>query len=456
MKRFTHDLRVALRGLRRTPLFTAAVLLVLGLGIGAAVATFAAARAVLVRPLPVRAPNELLVLWPWRDPAAELSPPAAVLPELRRASRTVRDVAGVGHFGTPAWPYVDGDRTRVLRISTVTSNYFGLVGARPALGRLLRPGDEARAAPPVLVLSYRAWRSQFGGDPTVVGHTLADPTDRAARATVVGVAPPGLDYPAGVDVWAPIREGSMIRVFAVARLAPGASPAAARAEFAAVTRRLQPELQLRGATSVPFAEAVLGDVRPVLTAMSAAVGLLLLIACVNVGGLLLVRAAGRARELALRRALGARPGDLARQLVAEHALLAAGGGALGGACAALLLRVLVALAPPDLPRLDVAAGQGVPLGLALAVTVVALFSSACCPHSRPRAGARRASAPWASRRRSDPTRARARARGPGAARATRSGPRRSRSPSCCSPARGSSRAACSASPRSTSASGPKT
>jgi predicted permease len=158
----------------------------------------------------------------------------------------------------------------------------------------------------------------------------------------------------------------------IGRLSQGATTAAAQAEFFAVKQRLSPELGLTGAHAVSFIQTFLGDVRPVLIALTAAVGLLLLIACVNVGNLLLLRASGRARELAIRRALGATYGDIVAQLLVESGLLAVGGGLLGLTCADVLLRVLVRFAPAQLPRIDVIQLSGAPIAAALGVTVAAL------------------------------------------------------------------------------------
>ncbi len=371
MQRLAHDVRLALRGFRRAPAFAASTVLILALGIGMAVAVATVADAVLRRPLPVRDQNRLAVLWTWHDPAVELAPTMDHLRAFRRETRTLRQVAGVAHWGANEVPLLDGDRALLLGRSVVTGDFFDVLGVRPALGRLLRAEDEASGAPKVLVLSHAAWRTRFGGDPRVVGRRLVDPFTRDVL-TVVGVAPPGLDYPTGVDYWMPMWPGG-VEVYAVGRLVPGATRDAAAAELLATVRRLAPERDLRGATAVPLAEAIVGDVRPALVALTAAVALLLLLAAVNVGGLLLVRAAARGREIAVRRAIGARPGDVARLLLVECALLGAAGGALGLACAEGLRHALVALAPVQLPRLDVVGLRGAPLGLALAATLATVL-----------------------------------------------------------------------------------
>jgi putative ABC transport system permease protein len=372
MYRLRQDLVVALRGFRRTPTFPVAVLAILGLGIGMAVAMFTTFQTILIRRLPVRDQERIAVISPYRDPTVVLAPPASDLTEARRSSRTIRDIAGVAHWGIVTAPFVGEDRTIVLRKTLVTSNYFDVVGARPQLGRLLRPDDEEPGAPLVMVLSYGVWQTQFGGSPSVIGLKLIDPYPRSAY-TIVGVAPPGLDYPVGVGVWIPITRGGSTRVLAVARLAPGANIDAARAEFFSIVRRLQPGWDLTGATAQTFAQAVLGKVRPIVGALSAAVALLLLIGCVNVSNLFILRASARARELAVRRAVGAGSFDLVRQLVVESAVLVAAGGVLGVGCAIVLVRALVAFAPPQLPRLDDVRLHGSMLGAALGVTALCVF-----------------------------------------------------------------------------------
>jgi putative ABC transport system permease protein len=372
MDRLGQDLRIALRGLRRTPAFTVAVVTILGLGIGMAVAMFTTFRTVLVRRLPVQDQDRVAVLWAYRVPTVEFSVPASDLPDILRASHALRDIAGVAHWGAPNTPFLDGDHSLTFRTAAVTSNFFDVLGAHAVQGRFLRPEDAVLGAPEVVVLSYGVWQSQFGGSLSVVGRRLIDPWFRHS-VTIVGVAPPGLDYPAGAECWTPMAQDAKSQVYAVARLAPGASIDVAREEFSAAASRIEPGFKLTGADAQTFTTAVVGNARPTLIALTAAVALLLTIACVNVGTLFLIRAGSRASELAVRRALGASPGDLMRQLVVESAVLAAVGGAIGVVCAQVLLRALVALAPTQLPRLDEVRLHGNLLGAAIAVTSVAVL-----------------------------------------------------------------------------------
>ena len=332
MDRFVQDLRIAIRGLRRSPTFVIATVLILGLGIGMAVAMWTTVDAVLVRRLPVEDQDRLAVLWTYQVPTVEYSVSATDLPDIQRSSRTMRSLAGVVHWGNNPAPLLDADRTIVLRFVGVTANYFDVLGVRPALGRSFRPEDAAPGAPTVVILSYRTWQSEFAGSPSVVGHRLIDP-EWQQPVTIIGVAPAGLDYPAGVECLYAMPRDAKSQVFAIARLADGTTIDAARQEFFAVASRLEPAFRLTGAKAETFTTAVVGNVRPILLALSVAVAILLAIAYINVGMLLLARATSRSGELAVRRALGASRTDIARHLLIECVIVAAAAGVAGVACA---------------------------------------------------------------------------------------------------------------------------
>ena len=370
----THDLRIALRGFRRSPSFTITAVLILAIGIGMAVAMFTVFDAVVLRPLPVTSPYRVVELFTYKgDPNTDYYVLREDLRKVAASTKTMRDVAGIAHWGAAPAPMVDGDRPLVLNRTLVTGNFFGVLGTRPLLGRLVQPSDEAPGAELVLVLSYGAWRKHFGGDPTIVGRRLMEPYGRKPYR-VIGVAPPGLEYPAAVDIWMPAWQPSdRLSVIAVARLAPNATPRMAQAEFLQIMKGLSGDREYDGAHVETFAHAVVGDVQPILVVLLAAVGLLLLIACVNVGNLLLLRAASRARELSVRRALGATFGDVVRQLVVESGLLGVAGGALGLVTAGALIKLLIAYAPPQLPRVDMIGVAGTPIVIAIGVTLAAVL-----------------------------------------------------------------------------------
>jgi putative ABC transport system permease protein len=377
MNRLWQDARVALRGFRRSPTFVVTAVLILGVGIGMATAMWTVFNAVLLRPLPVRDADRVVLLRALDLSGVEISFRPNEIDEIHRSSRTMHDVAGVVHWSSPSpIPLVDGDHSIVLAWMLVTGNLFDMLGAKPALGRLLQPTDDSTSH--VIVLSYDAWRRRFNGDPSVIGHRLLLPYDGFVY-TVVGVAQPGLDYPVGVEAWVPVLAGGGYPLNVVARLAPGATPAAARSEFLAAAGPVfshdQNPVTIAGATVRTLRQGVVADTKPTLVVLTAAVGLLLLIACVNVGNLLLLRAASRACEIAVRRSLGATYADIVRQLLIESALLGLAGGLLGLGLGELARRALVALAPAQLPRLDVVRFSGAPVAAAatLALLTVLVF-----------------------------------------------------------------------------------
>ena len=379
--RLVDDVRYALRGLRHQAAFTATAVAVLALGIGTATAVFAAFHAVVVKDLPVADPGRLvrLSLQAQSGDAVTLSPEE--IDVLARDSRTLVGAAGVAAFGAEAFPLAEDGRSLVLAMSSVTADFFEVLGARPVLGRLLRPSDDEEGAEPVAVLAYPAWQREFGGDPAVLGVRLTQSQTRRSY-TVVGVAPPGLALPAGVGYWIssgpPGRRalgGASMEV--IGRLAPGAPEEVARAELLSIARALDGRRSRPRAPEVasirPLTDAVLGPVRPMLLAITLAVGLLLSIACVNVGNLLLIRTAQRSREVMVRRALGASSGGIVRLLVVESTLLGGAGGLLGLGLAAWLMRVLTRIAPDRLPRSEMIELAGTPVGMALGVTLAAVL-----------------------------------------------------------------------------------
>ncbi len=375
------DVRFALRGFRRTPGFFVTAVIILGIGIGASVAMFAVFRTVLVKKLPVRDQDRIVVMWTYRTPGSDYAPDPQLLAPFRRASRTLTEFAGVAHWGATTAPFTIGDRTFAMKQGMVTANFFDVLGARPLLGSFFHREDEETAFALLgvnggvpqrkIVVAYDAWRKQLGGDSSVIGKRVVDPATKWTY-TVVGVAPPGLAYPSGVDFWLPMRGGwkATTSVFVVGRLAAGATLAGARAEYLAFTERADPAYKITGAHATTFTDTVVGDVRLVLGILTAAVALLLLIACLNVGNLLLFRASGRTREFAVRRALGAQFGDVARQLLVESSLLAVAGGLFGLLLATALIRNVGLIAPHNLPRLDEVRLASAPIVPAVGMTAL--------------------------------------------------------------------------------------
>lgn len=372
MDRWLNDIRFSLRSLARSRGFTATAVLSLAAGIGMAAAIVAVVDAVLLQRLPVADQDQLVVIWTQGEAGVESPVAAPNVVQFATESRFTRAVTTFAHYGSATSPLADGERTLALNRTQVGANFFDVLGTRPALGRLLMPADGLPGAEPVLVISHGAWQRSFGGDSMVVGRQLIEPYSQS-RYRIVGVAPAGLDFPAGVALWMPLVPRGYAWVDIVARLAPGASATSAKTEFFEAMTHLAPGMHYKSAAMRSFEDAVTGDARPTLVVLLAAVGLLLMIACVNVGNLLLLRAATRAREFAVRRALGARYADLVRQLFAESILLAAAGGALGLFLARALISGLKAIPPGHLPRTDVVELQGIPATIAIGITVAAVL-----------------------------------------------------------------------------------
>jgi putative ABC transport system permease protein len=386
METIWRDIRLALRSLRRSPTFTATTIAILALGIGMSVAMFTVYKTVLIDRLPVVAQDRLVVMHPVDRRGTHLDAPYPYLAIMARDSALLRGVAGVYHLGAQPGPFMSGTTSIQLASADASANFFDVFGMRPAVGRLFRAADGQKGASLVMVLSYAAWRRQFGGDPAAIGRTLIVPyTQQHVR--IVGVAPPGFEYPNGVDAWVQILPDFTAQVDIIARLAPGVSIDAARAGLLTLTQRENPFLleapwkpiPIDGATAQPFTDTVLGNSRPAIVALTLAVALLLVIACINVGNLVLVRLLGRNREIAVRRAIGASYADVARLIGVESALLGVAGGVLGLLTAIVVVRVVSVLAPAQLPRADALGAAGAPFGAAAAVTLFAMLSFGLLP-----------------------------------------------------------------------------
>jgi putative ABC transport system permease protein len=383
--------RVALRQLRRAPGYTATAILTLALALGANSAIFSAVRGVLLRPLPIEAPGELMVVWQ-TDTGGQ-----AVLELTHRHWREWTTAgAPFTHSALVAshnWDAVLEGRGEPTRIwfAGVSASFFDTLGVAPAIGRAFRPEDDVPNAAPVAVLSHATWVSRFGGDTSVVGQNM---TLDGEPMQIVGVMPAGVEYPTGAEFWTPVvpilTQGDPPNMaaldglgvlYVLGRVRAGVDAARLRSDIDQIERRLDATIAGRlewgeRAVVTPLLDHIYGPVRPALWLLWAAVTVLLVIACANLSGLLVTRVSLRRRENAVRLALGATRSRLGRLWLAEIGIVSAAGGTLGLAFAVILRRAIVALAPPDLPGLDLVAIDGwVAAFTASAVIVTTLLVS---------------------------------------------------------------------------------
>lgn len=359
MSTLLFDLRHSFRVLIKRPGLTFLAILAVAVGIGAVTAIFSVVNTVLLRSLPYDDPERLVMLWETNQVRGEeqsrVSPP--LVADWQDHQGDLFD--GVAAFWMPAVNYRarDGEAERV-RVSDVTPNLFPLLGLQPILGQAF-PLEAQQNGERMVLLSHGLWQRQFGSDSKALGQTLS--LD-GKPYTVIGVMPPHITFPEKTELWRPMAfplrgVGRDARfVGAVGRLKPGVTPEQAQAQLAIFARTLEQEHPQTnggwGVSLLPLREHLIGSFRPALLILFAAVGFVLLIACVNVTNLLLAYAAARKSEIALRTALGSSRGRVIRQFLIEGVLIAATGGLLGLLLVLWGMDLLVALIPADIPRLD--------------------------------------------------------------------------------------------------------
>jgi putative ABC transport system permease protein len=386
------DVLYALRRLSKSPGFAAVVVLTLALGIGANAAIFSVVHAVLLRPLAYDHPNRLVFVGEDR-PAAQITGDGFSYPsflELRQRHDVFSAVSGLaGHALTLTGRGEPADTSTIA----VTPGFFSVFAIKPLLGRALNDDDGQQGASPVVVLSEVLWRSRFGSDPSIIGTPIA--LDQRAF-TIVGVMPASLRTPffdQAEQVWIPLLQDPLFSHWiarppqthwmpVIARLEPGVPPHRMQAELGAFSAGLARESTAEQgwtAKAQPLQQVLVGDLRPPLLLLLCAVALVLTIACANIANLLLTQATSRSKEIAVRIALGASHGRIARQLLTENALLGLFGGVAGIILAWRSVPALVLLLPADLPQLRSIHVDAAVFGFSLALSLLSSLAFSLAP-----------------------------------------------------------------------------
>jgi len=379
MDTLLRDIRYGIRGLLKRPGFTLIALIALSLGIGANTAIFSLVNAVLVQPLPFKDPDQLV--WVWgniRQGGSRASVSPLDYLDYRQQNRTFEHFAASFSFPNHAILTGNGEPERLVA-AAVTGNYFQALGVDPAFGRGFVLDNEKLANDHVTVLSYGLWQRRFGGDAEIVGKSVLLNGESYA---VLGVMPKDFNFPRSSELWIPIafdrwagmkqRKAHFLRP--VGRLKSGVTIAQAQTDTDSVARQLEqtyPESNTGwNLRLVSLRDQLIGNTKPTLLILLGAVGFVLLIACANVANLLLVRAAARQKEIALRTALGASRVRILRQMITESVLLALAGGALGTILATWSIKVLVLFSGDSLPPTAQVTIDGTVLGFTLLVSLI--------------------------------------------------------------------------------------
>ncbi len=399
------DLRHAARSFAKTPALTGIILLTLALGIGANTAIFSVVYAVLIRPAPLAGIDRLAMMWETDRNTGTTREPSS-LPDFldfRQRATTFKTLGALlaDEMNLTSLT-TEPRRVAVLR---VTSELLPMLGVQPLLGRNFTEAETQPGGPSSVIISEATWEREFDRDPSAIGRTIRLDDQ---PWTVVGVMPAGADFgvlqilsaaaysrsfadrgeKTPVGAWVPLQESAQTLprdthpIIVVGRLADGSTFAAAQTEMSSITADLErayPSNAARGAHVEPLAQVVTGPVRPALFLLLGAVGVVLVVACVNVASLLLARGSSRAREVAIREALGADSSRLLRLFFAESALLTILSGALGLAAAYAGVRVMLAIAPADVPRLSDASVNLPVLAATLGVSLLVSFAFAMVP-----------------------------------------------------------------------------
>src|SRR6476660_8146402 len=361
MNTLLQDFRFALRKLTKEPGFTLIAVLTLALGIGANTAIFSVVNAVLLRPLPYPDPERIVYLNEVTGGAST----SIALPDYvdwRNDSKSFQHLA-ISRLESRNLSGIPGREPERISVAYVTANFFNVIGLPPQIGRTFSEEEDKPGAPPLAVISDRLWERAFHRDPRIVGQPM---NFHGTPITVIGVMPREMDSPHNVDAWFAVMRRANVpgwqnranhpMFFGWGRLKDGVTAEQARGEIKAITARLEKLYPATnagtGADVHPLLENLLGNYRTSLALLLGAVALVLLIACANLANLLAVRGAARAREFAVRAAMGAGRGQIIKQLLLESFVISAIGGALGLVFATWGRDALVAFAPANAPRFE--------------------------------------------------------------------------------------------------------
>ncbi|MEK6281410.1 MAG: ABC transporter permease [Acidobacteriota bacterium] len=352
MHKLIQDLRYAVRAMRKRPGFSLIAVMTLALGIGASTAIFTVVDAGLLRGLPYKSADRLYHIWE-STPQKEFAQREFSHPDYQDYQQNQVFEGIAAYTGGGGIMSGRGEPERVAA-PAVSANFFSVLGVEPYIGRTFQPGEDKPGAPRVTVLTYGMWQRRFGADPNIVGQSL---TINGDPYTVVGVLPASFQFALrNADLWRPYQptDAQLTRRFLhgtnlIGRLKPGVSEAQAQSELSVIAKRIEEEHKQShagtGVKLVPLQEQFVGQVRPILLVLLAAVGFVLLIACANVASLLLTRSLARQKEVAIRAALGANRWRVVRQLLTESLLLSLVGGAVGLLIAYWGVDALVATLP---------------------------------------------------------------------------------------------------------------
>ena len=359
MNAFMQDLKYAIRMLAKSPGFAAVAILTLALGIGANTALFSVVNGVLLNPLPFPQPDQLYAVYGMASASGETS--VSYLNFLDWQKRN-QSFSGLGAYMDQDYILTGTGQPERIQGYRISAEFFPVAGMRPILGRNFRPEEDQAGAAPVVVIGAGLWKRKYGSSPDVIGKTM---TLDSTVYTIIGVYADRLPMFRPLDAYVPMGQWNDptfrdrrigLGMSAIGRLKPGVTLAQARADMEGVAASLAaqyPEADKgSGIELVPLKKDIVGDVQGILLVLLGAVGFVLLIACVNMANLLLARSTGRAREFAIRAALGASRTRVIRQLLTESILLATAGGALGLALANWGTQAVLAVLPEAIPRAD--------------------------------------------------------------------------------------------------------